>query len=335
MEGVSIITTVNQKNAEVSIIVPAHNAEPFITKCLQSIQRQSFKNFEVLIVENASTDHTVEKVLAFTSQDKRFTLLRSPISGVSHARNLGLNEVHSKFVTFIDADDFMTEDHLQVLLDRINDAGSDMGVTAFSYESEDGKVLEAISVLKTKLSAEQAINSSYDFTGIQGVVFNKIFKKSIIDTYNIRFDSAIPKYEDHKFVVAYLLHCQMVSCDNTITYHYIRHPKSSLYTAKTSLIQDLGVYSTIRKMIVEQGFKDVSNYMEAPSQMIVLTHYWHPLNSEDKNEAAKRIVKKNFILYNMFNASLKNKVKLFLALLSLGPFWLSSKFRKNDASWKQ
>lgn len=321
MKGASFIMTVNQKEVEVSIIIPAHNAEPFITRCLQSIQCQTFKDFRVLIVENASTDHTVDKVLAFVSKDKRFTLLRSPISGVSNARNLGLREAHSEFVTFIDADDFVTKNHLQVLIDHITSAETDMVVTGFSYETEKGKVIKAISALNSKLSSEDAIRSSYDFNGIQGVVWNKIFRKSIIDKHNIQFDASIPKYEDHKFVVTYLIHCHQVSCENVITYHYIKHPTSSLLTVQTSLIQDLDVYLAMRKMIINQGFRDIKEYVDIPLQIIVLNHYWHPVDSKDKMDAAQRMISKRFIVRNLFRTSPKIKLKFLFALISLIFFW--------------
>ncbi|MFT8407111.1 MAG: glycosyltransferase family 2 protein [Lacticaseibacillus paracasei] len=323
--------TVNLK-ADVSIIIPAHNAEPFITKCLQSVQHQSFRNFQVLVVENGSTDHTVKNILPFVSKDKRIRLLRNLDLGVSNARNLALKEADSKFVTFVDADDCISVNHIQTLIDSVRDSETDMGVTGFSYETESGKVLKEISAPNTKMSADEAIRSSYDFTGIQGLVFNKIFKKSIINEYDIRFDPSIPKYEDHKFVVEYLVHCQQVACKSEITYHYIKHPGSSLFTAKTSLIQDLDVFLSIRKLIVNHGFKDFKEYVNDPLQNIVLSHYWHPVDSYDKTEAAKRMINRKFLSYNLLNMPTKNKVKLFFAFLSLGPYWIKRKFRNNDAS---
>lgn len=327
----SVVVTANLKNAEVSIIVPAHNAELFISKCLQSIQHQSFKNFQVLVVENASTDSTVERVLPFVSADKRFRLLHSPVLGVSNARNLALKEIQSKFVTFVDADDCISDNHIQTLIDSVRDSESDMGVSGFSYETESGKVLKEISVLDTKMSSDDAIRSSYDFTGIQGLVCNKIFKKSIIDEYDIRFDSSVSKFEDHKFVVAYLVHCQHVTCKSEITYHYVKHPGSSLFTAKTSLIQDLDVYFEIRKMIVSHGFKDFREYKEMPLQIIVLYHYWHPLDSRDKAEAAKRMINRKFVSYNFLNNSIKNRLKFLLALLTVVPYLIKRKSQNNDA----
>ena len=237
--------TVNPTNADISIIIPAYNAEPFITKCLESIQQQSFKNYQVLVVDNGSTDHTADKVLPFVSTDNRFKLLHSSDLGVSNARNLALAKAQTKFVTFVDADDYISDNHIQTLINCMSDSSVDMGVTGFSYETEDGKVLNVISVAASRMGPEQAIKSTYDFTGIQGIVCNKIFRKSIIERCNVRFDPSIPKYEDHKFVVEYLIHCQQVACRDEITYHYVKHSQSSLYTSKTNLAQDLEVYLTI------------------------------------------------------------------------------------------
>ncbi|WP_063558190.1 glycosyltransferase family 2 protein [Lacticaseibacillus paracasei] len=319
------------KNTEVSIIIPAHNAEHFITKCLQSIQQQSFQNFQVLVVDNDSTDRTVEKVLSFVSTDKRFRLLSNSALGVSNARNLGLREVQSKFVTFVDADDFISNNHIQILMDSVSATQADMGVTGFSYETEDGNTLGTFSALSAKMHAEEAIRATYDLDGIQGVVWNKIFRKAIIDRYDIHFDPSIPKFEDHKFVVAYLVHCKKISCECQISYHYIKHPGSALLTTKTSLVQDLDVYLTIRQMIVDHGFRNLTEYVDVPMQIIVLNHYWHPFDPHDQAEAVKRMINWRFIFNNLFRRSMKNKLKFLLTLFSLSPYFIKRESCKDDA----
>jgi len=112
-----------------SVIIPAYNAEPFIAATLKSVQAQTFRNIEILVVDDGSTDATAEIAGRFVAEDSRFRVLTKPNGGVGSARNRGLAEARGGFVAFLDADDLWHPEKLKAQFDALNRTGD---VAAFS-----------------------------------------------------------------------------------------------------------------------------------------------------------------------------------------------------------
>ena len=108
-------------NLKISIIVPAYNLEKYISKTLDSLRKQTFDNFEVYIIDDASTDKTVENVERFCEIDKRFNLIKLPQNGgISHARNVGIQVAKGDYIIFVDGDDSLSRDALKKLNHEIS-----------------------------------------------------------------------------------------------------------------------------------------------------------------------------------------------------------------------
>ena len=103
------------ENKKISIIVPIYNSEKYLDECLLSIQNQSYTNFEVLLINDGSTDNSNFICEKFVSQDVRFRHFSQENKGVSSARNYGLKEASGEFITFIDSDDYVEANHLEEL----------------------------------------------------------------------------------------------------------------------------------------------------------------------------------------------------------------------------
>ena len=99
-----------------SIVVPAYNCERYISECLTSLQRQGFRDLEVVVVDDGSTDGTAKVVGSFVAADSRFKLIRTENRGVSHARNVALGQVTGDYVLFVDADDWVAPDYVETLV---------------------------------------------------------------------------------------------------------------------------------------------------------------------------------------------------------------------------
>lgn len=93
----------------VSIVVPVHNAERTIERCLTSIRNQSYGNIEVLVINDGSTDHTARVLDRFTKRDERFRIIHKNNTGVSHSRNVGIDRAAGKYIQFVDGDDWLVK----------------------------------------------------------------------------------------------------------------------------------------------------------------------------------------------------------------------------------
>lgn len=109
----------NDEDYLISIVIPIYNAEKYLEECLSSIKNQTYKNFEVIMVNDGSKDDSETICKRFSEYDARFRYFIKANGGVSSARNLGLDNVKEDFITFIDADDWIAEKHLELLITTV------------------------------------------------------------------------------------------------------------------------------------------------------------------------------------------------------------------------
>ena len=109
----------NDKDSLISIVIPIYNAVKYLEECLNSIKNQTYKNFEVIMVNDGSKDDSETICKRFSEDDTRFRYFKKENGGVSSARNLGLDNVEGDYITFIDADDWIDENHLELLINSI------------------------------------------------------------------------------------------------------------------------------------------------------------------------------------------------------------------------
>ena len=203
----------------ISIIVPVFNAEKTIYKCIESIQNQTFIDWELLLIDDGSTDQSYKTCAEYAFNDLRIKVYHKKNGGVSSARNLGLNHAKGKWITFCDSDDYVNSNWLDIYMSLINKYETDMvcqgmcktglGIPSqcctgieYSGDSKEGLVL-----LKESL--------------LLGFVWNKILKKSIIEENRLRFDENITFMEDEEFVLKYFKYCRWVICTKNAGYNYV------------------------------------------------------------------------------------------------------------------
>ena len=129
----------------VSVIIPVYNAEKYISSTLESLRRQTFREFEVLIIDDGSTDNSTSICNQYVLEDNRFKLIRKINGGVSSARNIGLNQARGKYIYFMDSDDWVENTLLEVCLKPLEELNVDMVVFGMSFDIEKkGRVINRI-----------------------------------------------------------------------------------------------------------------------------------------------------------------------------------------------
>lgn len=123
----------------ISVILPVYNVEPYIRSCLDSLSKQLYKNFEVLMVNDGSTDNSGVICQQYADSDKRFRYFEKENGGLSDARNFGIKESKGEYITFVDSDDWITEEYLLFLIETLEKEQSDIVVSGYSqYDESDG-----------------------------------------------------------------------------------------------------------------------------------------------------------------------------------------------------
>ena len=105
----------------ISVIVPVYNVEPFIASCLDSLSKQNYQNFEVLLVNDGSTDNSGAICREYADRDSRFHYFEKENAGVADARNFGIERSKGDYITFVDSDDWVTEEYLSILIETLKE----------------------------------------------------------------------------------------------------------------------------------------------------------------------------------------------------------------------
>ncbi len=203
-----------------SIIVPVYNAEKCILRCIDGILKQTFKDFELILVNNGSTDNTLEIIREASTKDNRIFALDIAEKGVSVARNEGLKIASGKYVGFVDADDYIDDQMYECLINSLEETSADLACCKVTL-IEEGKQMELNSYKIPKLmDNKEFIYHTYDRPGTVLVsVWNKVYKREYIREL---FDEDLQCDEDALFLLHYCMHINKVSYTDKASYYYYR-----------------------------------------------------------------------------------------------------------------
>ena len=201
---------------EISVIIPTYNTSKYLHECLESVLSQSFKNFEVICINDGSTDNSLEILKQFQNKDPRIKIIDQENQGVSTARNAGLKIAQGKYVGFVDSDDTIEKDFFGKLYDTAERNNADTvyskisSIKVFPFKHEVLKGGEITKELLPLFLREDGLNS----------VCNKIFLNRTIQNHQISFPVGIKHGEDAQFNIHFLVHANSISFLEYCGYHY-------------------------------------------------------------------------------------------------------------------
>lgn len=214
----------------ISVIVPCYNGEKWIGRCLRSLLEQTYTDLEILVINDGSTDNTVQAVQ--TISDPRIRLIDQTNAGVSAARNRGIDEARGELITFVDGDDYVESTYLQTLLSMYRQGclpvvgfGKNGSLQSVLYDQIGGRYEIGATMPEDYLRGK--LGQTIGFSGC-----NKLFSKQILTAQNIHFDTRLKLGEDMVFVFRYLCHCQSVAVSEKVQYHYCDNDTSAIRSAK-------------------------------------------------------------------------------------------------------
>lgn len=216
-----------EKNPLVSIIVPVYNVEKYVEQCILSLLNQTYRNIEIIAVNDGSKDESPQKILDLAKKDKRIKLLNQENKGVSATRNNGLNSADGDFIIFVDADDYLKEDFVEYMLNLINKDTADFAYSIKSFQSEKEKQTEKEIVKTVSGETSVAMLLSPDVTV---GCWNKIYRKSFLKKNNLQFLTNLYYGEGLNFIIDSSLKASKVTFGNRKVYCYRKNNDSSATT---------------------------------------------------------------------------------------------------------
>ena len=242
-----VCETIKEK---ISVIVPVYNAEEYLENTFNDLIGQSYKNMEIIVIDDGSTDSSREIIERYKEQDKRFIVIEGNRKGPSKARNMGLEVATGDYIRFVDADDRMHSNSMNYLLEAYKkDMSIDLVIGNFSTDERKdyftGKELREAPI-QAKDFAEIFISHVKSF--YFGVPWNKLYKRSIIERNHIRFNESIIWCEDFLFNVEYYSKCKMIYLVNRLegVYQYCTRETGITSNIKYRGIEEINAINTLR-----------------------------------------------------------------------------------------
>lgn len=261
----------------VSVVIAAYNAEKYIAKCLESLKKQTYTDFEVVVVVDGATDKTLDICEEFSKQDKRFITVYRKNGGLAAARNTGLERCSAEYVAFVDSDDYVSPDYLEVLVNAIEANGCDIAACGYILEDENGnkkyrtkreeEIMDNEMFLNNMLIP---INRSYG-----AFVWNKLYKNEIIKKYNIRFaDGKRYLFEDHYFNYEYMKYAACGCYTSSCAYYYITRENTGIIRGiaeNGKAAEKWFHYADVFDLIIGDSYKGFDEFKKQIKMMKV----WH------------------------------------------------------------
>ena len=249
---------------KISIIIPVYNAENYLSSCINSILKQTYYNWEIIIVDDGSTDNSKSIYTKFAEEDKRIKFFYQKNKGVSAARNLGIEMAKGDYIVFVDADDWIEATFLEKMLKVLEKEHADIVQCNFYYTQDNENVMrkhikpsysvrENTEELQLDILYREYEEKKYcrSVGAIRGV-WGKIFKTSIIN--NIKFNEEIDIFEDGIFILNVLQNVHKVVLIDEYLYYYRITENSSNIKYKPDFNQKaLIIFENIKRFIIENN----------------------------------------------------------------------------------
>lgn len=217
-----------------SIVVPMYNVESYIGRCLDSLLTQDIENYEIIIVNDGSTDKSLNIAREYQQKSKKIKILEQKNQGQSVARNKGLEEAVGKYIFFVDSDDYITENSLSKLLNQISENNLDL--LGFEYCIDVNDQVEFRDVSKTQYGFIQT-SGEFITNGLSMLpVWFVIIKREVLIKNNLRF---LPgsTHEDNYMMPQIIFSCRRLMMSPLCIYFYVKRPNSTLSTTNTDKIK--------------------------------------------------------------------------------------------------
>lgn len=243
----------------ITIIVPIYNAQNTLAKCIDSILEQTYSNFELVLINDGSTDKTESICNSYAEADRRIKVFHQKNKGVSAARNLGLNYAQGEWICFIDSDDWVSNDYLKNLISHAK--GHDLVISYAHVIYKDRVEIEKYPASSVKRGAYERlfITNALDW---HTSPWSKLFKTSIIREKKIQFPEQMPIGEDAHFLYEYILHSANVFVSDNTDYFYNAENEGTLTKKIYGIQTELDILNKIfhiTNLLIEK--ENISNYI--------------------------------------------------------------------------
>lgn len=312
----------------ISIIVPVYNVEKYLNKCIDSIINQSYKNIEIILVNDGSKDNSSKICDNYINVDNRIKVFHKTNGGLSSARNCGINNSSGEYITFIDSDDNIETYYVEYLYSLIKKYKTKMSIAAYTVISKKRKKNIGKGYIEELLTTENALSRLLCENGFTVSACAKLYKKSLFN--NIKFPEG-KLCEDNETTYKLIMKCKEIAYGNKSIYNYYKRDNSIMTSnfnlKKLDLIEltDIMCKDIISKypnLINETNKRIFNSRFSILRQMIYIDNKSILKIEKEKEKIIKFLLKNKKIILSNEKSSIKDKIAIFSLSISYDFFAL-------------
>lgn len=278
----------------VSIIVPVYNVEKYLEECVDSIINQTYKNLEIILIDDGSTDRSSEICDRYAKADDRILVIHQKNGGLSDARNTGLDNCSGDFIMFVDSDDRIKPETVEIMYKELKDADAEICIGGIQ---QFGNKTEPITIEQTRkyINGTEALNEYFAHIAYYVVACGKLYKKECFN--NLRFDTG--KIHEDEFILHKLFYeIKKIVCINDLLYEYRRTGSSITLSAYT--IHNADVVEAFGKrfeFFIEKKLNILASKtfsIMTSSYLCMLKNGFFPNKTNKREKELRKIYKKCF-----------------------------------------
>ena len=321
----------------VSIVIPIYNVELYMKKCIETIINQTYKEIEIILVDDGSTDGSGEIADGYKEMDSRIKVIHKINGGLSDARNAGIEQAKGKYICFIDSDDFIEKDMVEKMLNKINSLKADVIVCGYyiDWENNNG---ELIKQEKRQFEGDGYIDKNkvnQEVLEMLGYAWNKLYRLDYLKDNKFRFIKGLSLIEDTEFNSRVLAEAK-IGIDRGLFNHYIQRNRVTLGNKNYDNLLELAIklckchqYLFKKWNLKEEKIEEI----KIRDYLLVLKRYSKICASQNKSDFKKMISElseneeiKNMIMSKKYK-NLKDKIFCFIIKHKL--FFILKNYYKN------
>lgn len=241
----------------ISVLIPVYNKEAYIRSSLRSVLDQSYRDIEVIVVNDGSTDRSLAIAQQMAQIDDRIRLIDIPNSGVSHARNVALAHARGEWIQFLDADDLLAEGYLQQAMQVLEEHPADILFSGFTMVNEQMEAVRDVSIPETGMRDQKGlcecfIRHQYT-TGFFGYISNKLFRRSLLEDSGAQFPVGTRLAEDLDFYARLYPAVKQACFWSGKSFYYLQTETNYIHNPNIDYYSQIRIHLDIKAWFVRSG----------------------------------------------------------------------------------
>lgn len=225
----------NERDVLISIIIPVYNVEQYLPRCLESIINQSYEKLEIILIDDGSTDNSSQICDCYSKKDKRIVVFHKTNGGLSDARNLGIDKANGEYLSFIDSDDYISENFIETLYYLAEKTHLPISAIGFKIVNDEYSDYINENINYEIIDSPKSIELLFTNEKYGNYAWNKLYKKDLFD--NVRYPVG-RNMEDLGTTYILFLQCSSIVYSTSKMYFYFQRPGSILHNVNTKHFED-------------------------------------------------------------------------------------------------